>query len=55
MPGDIDDDRLAHRLAALRGAGAARQNRHALVERNSEGGCCISLVDGDDQIEASVE
>jgi len=30
MSADIDDQGLAHRLAALRRAGAARQHRHAL-------------------------
>ena len=34
--GDIDDQRLAHRLAALRGAGAARQDRGLGVARHVE-------------------
>jgi hypothetical protein len=32
----IDDERCAHGLAALRGAAAARQNRHAFLDGDAE-------------------
>jgi len=44
----VEDQRLAHRLAALRGAGAARQDRRAGVARDVERGREVGLVARDD-------
>ena len=40
---DIDDQRVAHRLPALRSAAAAWQYRHASVERDLHGGGGVFL------------
>src|SRR5262249_8321144 len=39
-----DDERASHRLAALRGAAAARQHRHAFLPRHGDGRGDVLLV-----------
>jgi hypothetical protein len=42
----VDDQRFADRLAALRAAGAARQDRHALRRSDRDGAARRFLVRG---------